>query len=74
MGNKEILNNRINRLLKIAQDAKEQFVILEMREKDGEDVADDRTRLEELTNKNKNAFDNTVEALEKLEELAQESE
>jgi len=72
MGNVEILKNRMDRLGKLAKDIKAQKIVLDMREKDGEDVSDERVSLDELATKNTNAFQNTVEALEQLEELDKE--
>ena len=72
MGNDTILKSRMNRLSKLAQDIKKESIVLTMREKDGEDVSDERVRLDELAAKNANAIQNTLEALEELEKIDSE--
>lgn len=67
-----ILKNRFTRLEKLDKDIRAQMIVLEMQEKDGADVSDDRVALDELQAKNQSSLANTLEAIEKLQELAKE--
>ena len=69
MGSIDFLMRRADRLVKAADSLKEVDVLLRMREEEGDDTSEDRTKLSEELDKNKVAFDSTMKALEELKVL-----
>jgi hypothetical protein len=66
MDNLTVLETRFNRILANQKNASEQMILIEMREKDGDDVTEAKDRIQGVLDRAEASLKNTVEAVEKL--------
>jgi|APSaa5957512535_1039671.scaffolds.fasta_scaffold159954_2 hypothetical protein len=73
MDNLTVLETRFNRILANKTNAEEQMILIEMREKDGDDVTEAKDKIQGVLDRAETSLKNTMEAVEQLKAKREEA-